>query len=221
MAKYIRVVEFYGLPGCGKTTLKDIMVSSPVINAGSIHDLLHFFIKEKVLYKLTHLPLKQWCLLSLFLLSLKGRRKNSKKFYIDLYYKVLVYSYFVIKPPYDYIIVDHGLIQQLGSILHNMNYEISDKSLQFFLRFVNSMKNTILVYCRISSTNSLNRIIGRNRSVGRIDAVMNDRQKALFYLEKEYNLFEIFSESANNVYELNMNKTPEELACEMYSLLRK
>lgn len=220
MASNCRVVDFYGLPGCGKTTLKNKLLEMEHISVDIAQNQMLHYKKESVLFKLIHLPFKQWWRLTLFLISLSGIRKNPKQYYIDLYSKVLAYSYFVEKSCCDLIVVDHGLVQQLGSILHNQNYELSERSLIYFMNFLDGMKGTIPVYCRLSSEISLMRMRQRKRNVGRIDAIMNDKDCALSLLEKEYSLFERISKASNesNV-ELNMMLAPEELASDILNKL--
>ena len=216
MARNIKIIEFYGLPGCGKTTLVNQLLSFESYRIGTVQDVMAFYNRKSVIYKLSHLPIRKWWILLTFLWSLSGKRKNGKDYYISLFYKTLAYSYSVNQSDFDLIVVDHGIIQQLGSILHNANYQISDKSLRKFLRFVNIFKETQKVYCYITSDLSLCRMKKRNRDGGRIDAVMYDTQIALQYLGNELVLFNNISKLLK--YEnpiLDMTKPTKSLADEV------
>lgn len=220
MAAIVKVIEFYGLPGCGKTTLRSNLLFSHSKQVGSIEDVMILYNNEPFFYRLFHLPIKQWFLLSIFLMTMPHKRKNSKSFYVALYYKVLAYTYCATKSPLDFVVVDHGIVQQLGSILHNMDYRLSDKSMKRFIMFLNSIEKTIFTYCQISSELSLNRIRFRKRDGGRVDAVMNDTNQAMFYLEKERLLFDRISDALdNNIFIIDMSKTPEELTTEVVRIM--
>ena len=220
MERDSKIIEFYGLPGCGKTTLRSNLLLSLSKHAGSIQDVMTLYKHESFFYRLFHLPIKQWCLLSIFLIMMPQKRKNTKSAYVALYYKVLAYAYCASKSPFDFIVVDHGIVQQLGSILHNMDYKLSDKSMKRVLLFLNSIKNSIFVYCQISSELSLSRIRARKRDGGRIDAVMNDTNQALYYLEKERMLFNKISDSLyNDKVIIDMSKSPEELTAEVVGIM--
>lgn len=220
MARNIKVIEFYGLPGCGKTTLMDLLLSSPRLRIGSIKEVMASYDKKTFFYKISHLPVKKWWLLMRFLWSLPNKRRNGRAYYIPLFYKSLAYSYSVFQSEYDLIVVDHGLVQQLGSILHVVGYQLSDKSLRQFAKFVNSLDETIEAYCHITSDLSLSRMRIRNRDGGRIDSVMNDTQAALQYLEKEQNLFDRVANVLSDTNPiLDMERPTEELANEVVKIV--
>ena len=101
-----------------------------------------------------------------------------------------------------------------------MDYRLSDKSMKRFIMFLNSIEKTIFTYCQISSELSLNRIRFRKRDGGRVDAVMNDTNQAMFYLEKERLLFDRISDALdNNIFIIDMSKTPEELTTEVVRIM--
>lgn len=220
MERNIKIIEFYGLPGCGKTTLRSNLLLLPSKHTGSIQEVMVLYKQESFFYRLFHLPIKRWWLLSMFLISIPEKRKNAKSDYVALFYKVLAYNYCASKSPFDFVVVDHGIVQQLGSILHNMDYKLSDKSLKRVLLFLNSIKNTLFAYCQISSELSLKRMKMRKRDGGRIDAVMNDTVQALYYLEKERMLFSKISDSLDNdKVIIDMSKSPEELTTEVVGIM--
>lgn len=221
MERNFKIIEFYGLPGCGKTTLRNKLLLSSSIRAGSIQDVMALYKQESFFYRLFHLPIKQWWLLSMFLITLPQKRKNAKTAYVTLFYKVLSYSYCAAKSSFDIVVVDHGLVQQLGTILHNMDYNISEKSLRRFVKFASDMKGVKIICCYITSELSLSRMRSRNRNGGRIDAVMNDTKKAIYFLDKERVLFERFSKAFNNNDSvLDMSKTPDVLSEEVFNMMR-
>ena len=184
MEQYPRVIEFYGLPGVGKSTVCDRLIGNDKRYV-KIKDVMVQYNNEHFIFKITHLPIKRWLKFTSFLLSLSGRNKNSIDEYLTFYYQVLAYSYCCTKMQGVTLVMDHGLVQQLGSILHNMDFAISYNSLHKFSKFLHSMRPLHIIYSRLSEEDALKRMRERKRDSGRIDAVMNDTEKALYLLQKE------------------------------------
>ena len=177
-----------------------------------INEVMKRYGQETILYKLLHLPINKWVSFTNFLLSLPDRKKNSRDEYFTFYYQILAYSYCTCKMQDSILVMDHGLVQQLGSILHNQDFNITDKSLRRFSKFLHSMQPLRIVYCRLSEEDALGRMRERKRDTGRIDAVMNDTDHAMSLLKKERKLFDkCYHSNKETIDVLDMSKTREDL----------
>ena len=176
--------------------------------------------KESLFFRLFHLPIVLWVRISLFLISSPGKRNNSFSEYITFYYILLSYSYFRYQKKYKYLIVDHGLIQQLASFLHNNEFQITDGPLNRFLAILNRVFPVYYVYCSLSSTKALDRIKLRNRNVGRIDKMKDETSNALFFLEKEACLFDRVSKKVKNGITVDMNQNINVIPYSIQRLLK-
>ena len=168
--------------------------------------------QESVFYKVLHLPIRKWISFTSFLLSLPDKNKNSRDEYVTFYYQILAYSYCTIKMKDSILVMDHGLVQQLGSILHNQDFNITDKSLNKFCKFLQTMQPLRIIYCKLPENEALHRMRLRKRDAGRIDAVMNDTDFAISLLEKERRLFDKCYNTNREIVEiLDMTKSREDL----------
>ena len=133
------------------------------------------------------------------------------KFLVDISDIILAYHYTRYQKHYDYLIVDHGLCQQLGSILHVNDFSISSKALYIFSKLVKLFEQFEFYYCSLPSEIALERMRNRKRNVGRIDAIMNDTNKAMGLLNKERQLFDrIYNALVNEGHMLDMTKPIEQ-----------
>ena len=177
-----------------------------------INEVMKRYGQETILYKILHLPIKKWVSFTNFLLSLPDKKKNSRDEYFTFYYQILAYSYCTVKMKDSILVMDHGLLQQLGSILHNLDFYITNKSLNKFRKFLQTMQTLRIIYCQLPENEALRRMRLRKRDAGRIDAVMSDTDFAISLLEKERNLFDKCYNTNKEIVEiLDMKKSREEL----------
>ena len=184
-----RILEFYGLPGAGKTSVCNILLGRYKATSKMV-DLVSLYKNESLFFKLTHLPIFSFFRFFWFLVFVPKKCKNEISVYKEFFFFILLYHYFKYQKRYDYLIVDHGFAQQLGSMLHNMDFDISDNNLKRFSSFVKSIDFLSLVYCQLPEQLALERMRKRGRNSGRIDAVMNNTDIAINLLFKENALFE-------------------------------
>lgn len=219
MGKAKQILEFYGLPGAGKSTICDGILNTEGISAAKVSDVMKHYHNESLFFKVIHFPVMIMLRLFLFLI-LASKKGNGKDAYIEFFYLSLSYDYFNYQNKYKYMIVDHGLIQQLGSFLHNSEFQTSALSLKLFRSFLSGIELLTIVDCRISETDALVRIKKRGRISGRIDAVIEQTDEALNLLKKENKLFEdVVSPHPSNFITLDMLKSREELLMEITQII--
>lgn len=198
MGKTPKIIEFFGLPGAGKTTLCSDILNKRDFNYVRINVLMEQYHAESFIYKMTHIPVALWLRLSFFLILSKRLKRNDKDSILSFYYLILAYSYCKKQNTYDYLIIDHGLIQQLGSFLHNYDYSISPNSLGCFLNIIKSDNSIIPIYCHLTEAIALKRIRIRKRDNGRIDKVMDNTELANHFLYEEKSLFDSVAKGLNS-----------------------
>ena len=219
MGKNKRIIEFYGLPGAGKTSVCQVLLDRYKASS-KMADLISLYKNESLFFKLTHLPMSSFFHFFWFLVFVPQKCKNTKSVYKEFFYFILLYHYFKYQEKYDYLIVDHGFAQQLGSMLHNMDYDISDNNLKRFSSFVKSIDYLSLVYCQLPEQLALERMRKRGRNSGRIDAVMNNTDIAINLLIKESALFDRLNRMMSGyVIKLDMNYPMKQVEANLLQVL--
>ena len=213
-----RILEFYGLPGAGKTSMCKVLLGRYRASSKMV-DLVGLYKNESLFFKLTHLPISSFFRFFWFLVFVPKKCKNEISVYKEFFFFILLYHYFKYQKKYDYLIADHGFAQQLGSMLHNMDFDISDNNLKRFSSFVKSIDFLSLVYCQLPEQLALERMRKRGRNSGRIDAVMNNTDIAINLLIKENALFDRLDKMMPGcVIKLDMNYPMKQV---MTNLLKK
>ena len=218
MGKTKRILEFYGLPGVGKTSVCHVLLGRYKASS-KMAELLSLYKNESLFFKLTHLPISSFLRFFWFLVFVPQKCKNEKMIYKEFFLFILLYHYFKYQKKYDYLIVDHGFAQQLGSMLHNMDYDISDNNLKRFSSFVKSIDFLSLVYCQLPEQLALERMRKRGRNSGRIDAVMSNTDIAINLLIKENALFDRLNRMIPDVIKLDMNYPMKQVEINLLQLL--
>lgn len=215
-----RIIDLYGLPGCGKTTLSSIILSNSKLQAANIKLLMVRFHSENFVVRLYSVPLLLWARLSVYFLLSGFFKKNSTDILKTYYYLALAYRYFRNQHHFRYLIVDHGMIQQFGSMLHNYDYSTSERKMNKFFHIITSGKNIVYSYCELSVESSLQRMKNRNRTNGRIDSVMNDFDVAIDLLNKEKSLFDSMCKKiGKSGVKLNMKEETKKVADNLLNAL--
>ena len=136
MAKNTIIVEFVGLPGCGKSTLANNLKSvfeQEGKKTGVWTDMTSDYKNSSFMQKLRCLSLKK-----IFqYIGLVGTCQYAftlKRYMIQYFVKIdILYRYVRKFGNYDYVLVDHGFFQQALSALYGS--KVSDN--QYFIRGIN------------------------------------------------------------------------------------
>lgn len=178
------IIEFAGLPGCGKTTLMN-----------AYRDELEKMGFRAIIYSEATKQLKQDSWLHL----LKSIRLPTLFLYLRLFscfpltrqrltliYKIsfkisMVYSWSRRYGKADYLLVDHGILQQMVSLCdfdRIDNPKIIDRISAVFAQ---ETPIDTLVFCDVDPDTALARMCNRNRLCGRIDQEPNIANKKKMY----------------------------------------
>lgn len=186
MGSHTKIIDFYGLPGCGKTTLvSKIIERCPATIRVANKRMAIKRCKLKFLISIRISDIIN-CVRYHFTIPKQYRRKDTSlwKFIKNYTY----YRFISLYSDYDIVCMDNSIIQSIVShqggqdLLDNEKHVIAVKNL-----ICNSMPITY-VWCDVEPVTSVNRIHMRGRKKGRID-LMEDKNKQLVSLQDERELY--------------------------------
>ena len=179
MAKHTQIIEFYGLPGCGKTTLcnslKELYLKKGY-KVGILTDATKqcSFLRVILVFKLYYL-IKFSCILMNYVKN--GIPLN---YAFSPFKRLLIYRCVKSFSDYDYFFIEHGVIQSMVSALYGYNSPIAIHNNPTYGKYLSVIPVDNYIYCKISQEKALERIRIRNRkSSGRFDQMPNDSLKEL------------------------------------------
>lgn len=220
MGQHTKIIEFYGLPGCGKSTLLDLLVNTPSSRSFcSLHTISESFKTASIWDKISSLPVKSWCAILSFLLSVPRVPVKKWKLYRSFFYISLMYRFCILHGVNcDYLVVDHGIFQAVVSVLYGHSYELTKKNLIRLNKIYCSLSIDYPIYCDISVRTSLLRVRQRGRkNNGRLDMLTSDeRLTNLLSLQKKQ-----FAQEFNMVSKSSLVLNMEQEESEIYSDLIK
>lgn len=219
MAAHTKIIDLFGLPACGKSTLiiylKNLNENDLVI--GSLRDVRNDA-KSHLLRYITCISIKIWIATMRLWLSIpreKIRKEISFKewllFGIDLVYARRHTNY-------DIVLNDPGVIQKLVSLEGGENLHELDSFRNAASNFIDVVELSRFIYCDIDAVISFKRMKNRNRSNGRID-IISDGNKQLNELVEEKKRFVFLSnilyKKGLSPYKLCMDGETSEIAEEL------
>lgn len=173
-----KIIEFNGLPGCGKTTLCDeIIRQSPEKKISYINSVSYEIKKIPFFLRVVNFPYKA-CLMVLCmyfttpLLPIREIRiyKNTLMF-------VIKYRFAQLMNQYDFLLEDHGLIQCIVSFFYRREKLFKPFHSRLIKRLYMEIGPSTIFFCDISVQTALKRMNIRNRNAGRIDRIKDDSEK--------------------------------------------
>lgn len=218
MIKHVHpiIIELYGLPGCGKTTLRDFLVQEPNGNVSYslMTELSQQYRKLSLYRKFKFIPICIWFCLLRFFLSMPLLSPKEWVFYKVLFKLSLIYNYSKYAVGLDYIVIDHGIIQAVVSLMNGKIDHLSETQMKHFQQIIRKLPFIYFVYCSLPVEESLVRIRIRKRNHGRLDVIQNDNNLREM-IAKEYVIFRSFFQgldSINNIISqcIDSSKSPEE-----------
>ena len=191
------IVDFYGLPGCGKSTiakgvyenLKKLQIDVSLFNKNEYLEeckIKKNYLKDYIRLLLPH-NLK---FIFEIIFNIKKYKKNQKVLKYDLKERiwkelrlVILYDKLAYTKSDSVILVDQGIIQDFSDYI--MFRDITDDVIENYLeKYTQSKNEFIFVNCEISVNESINRIKSRNRKIYSFD-YLTEQQKILKNINKE------------------------------------
>ncbi len=225
MATHTQIIDLYGIPACGKSTLAENLtkLSSEKMKMATMVECIHSARKNKLKFFRSFSSKN-------ILASVRLKISvpiDSKRKAIPLWNILImgVYKEYVRKyTNYDIVVTDHGDIQRFVSLERGDDLHESKKFLKACDRYLDVSLSTNYVYCRINAEEALRRMNGRGREKGRIDLIKDPKVK-LQELEKETKCFDFWTsmlkEKGFSVIELNMEQSSPMIADKLLSFIQK
>lgn len=223
MGAHTKIIDLFGTPACGKSTLAIYIKENSEIKVGIKKDIVKES-KQIFCYKyLLSFRLKEIlsCAKYHFAIPKHKRRKGS-----PLYNFILNYNYYNFisnYSNYDAVVIDNSLVQSIIShqnaadLLGNPNFKERVKEI------LSSPENTIYVWCDIMPEVSLERMEYRGRYKGRID-LQTDRDNKLKALNEEREqcrqYYNLLKQIGAKVVVLDCNKSTNEIAEEFFRKIK-
>lgn len=219
MGQHTKIIDLYGLPGCGKTTLMTYLKdkSDSSIDFGYLPDITGRLKKNYVAAFFRAFSLRQFFLLTRFFVSLPILPIKNWNIYAGFYELSWVYNFARYCSDRDYILVDHGIVQSIGSLTYGHVETLPKKSEKYLVKLLGLFAIEEYCFCKITPEMALERIRKRNRQSGRgrLDLIKDD-EKLVKELTKQDKLFSSISElvpqhTPGKSLVLNMNASESEL----------
>ena len=197
MAAHTQIIDLYGIPACGKTTLARYMASHPAegLKVSTMEDCMVAAMNDKRHLLLSISFKNLWASIRLkFSAPLDKKRRviPLKSILLMGAYKQFILKY----TDYDIVITDHGDIQSFVSLERGENLHESGTFLKACYNYLNVSLSNTYVYCKVDEEEALRRMNVRGREKGRID-IVSDPTKQLLELESESNRFDFWTTVLN------------------------
>lgn len=219
MGAHTKIIDLFGTPACGKSTLATYIKENAKIKVGIKKDIVKeskqiFCYKYLLSFRLTDILS---CAKYHYAIPKQNRRKGSPLYNFILNYNY--YSFISNYSKYDAVVIDNSVVQSI--ISHQNAADLLGDSYfkESVKQILSSLKNITYVWCDIEPEVSLERMETRGRSKGRIDLKVN-REEKLRALSEERNqcrqYYNLLKQIGAEVLVLNCNKSTNEIAEEFF-----
>jgi thymidylate kinase len=221
MAENTVIVEFVGLPACGKSTLCESIKKYEIANNKKVavwNDLTMAFKHTSVLKMLDSISISQFYKYIKLFTSLTVKKERKYYMYWFALKISLLYRFAQKYLDVDLVLIDHGFFQQAVSMQCGDDVSLNKAFMKQFKKILNSeTKIDYLIKCDLDYKIAMQRMIQRKRlGEGRLDAVSDEGILETMFLKEEKN-FSCILECAKDVNSVkkfiivDMSKEPSEI----------
>ena len=220
MASHTQIIDLYGIPACGKTTLAKYMASNPAygLKVATMRDCITAALNDKWHLLLSVTPGNLWASIRLKFSAPLDKKRSAipfRRVVLMGAFKNYVRKY----TDYDIVVTDHGDIQRFVAMERGDNLHKSSRFMGACLHYLDVSLSTTYVYCQIDAQDALERMNGRGREKGRIDLI-TDQHIKFQELEKESKCFDfwttVLKERESSYIELNMRDSTSATADKLF-----
>lgn len=165
------IIEFNGLPGCGKTTTTNHLIGMFEDNRFKVARLFDINMNKPLMIvnSLKYKRLKFLFAIISLAATIKPFNKKRIKVALVTYYILLKYS-MLPKTKYDVVLVDQGIIQSIISLYHIDSMDTESKRVENTLKYLFDFhKSLTIVNCNSKTNTVFSRIKKRKYNGGRFD----------------------------------------------------
>ena len=223
MAVHTQIIDLYGIPACGKTTLAKYLANHPKngLKVVTMRDCILTALNDKW-HLFMSVSLKNiWASIRLKYSAPLDKKRSAIPFRRVLL--MGLFKNYVLKyTDYDIVITDHGDIQRFVALERGDNLHNSRRFLDACLHYLQVSLSTTYVYCQLDAQDALQRMNGRGRDKGRIDLI-TDQHIKLQEMETESKCFDfwttILKERKASPIELDMRDATSVVANKLFSYI--
>lgn len=200
MSKGTKIIEFFGMPSCGKTTLCNTLQNENEQQGKMVaitENLANEYANSSLWKKTRSIPVYiLFSLLRLFA-AVPFTGFSYLRRYKVLLRKEILYNFAKRYSKYDYVYIDHGLAQGLIQLVYEYPDSLNEKTLLLAKKVFQKSKADSIVYCKVSPETTLKRIRKRNNPrKSRLDCI-NDDNVLIQKLSLQELLFDKLAEMLN------------------------
>lgn len=178
-----KIIEFFGIPACGKSTIVEYLLKMQHNkNVVSYASLSKDFLHASVIKKIHSIP---WGDIIQTLRLAKHVKSKRNNYYFERLFplwKILIcYKFAQRYSRYDLIYVDHGLSQSLISLIGGSELTSDLAFYSIAKSFLFRQNNIQYVYCHVDIDTALSRLQNRGPHKGRFN-----KDNDILILKKEY-----------------------------------
>lgn len=178
MSKGTKIIEFFGMPSCGKTTLCNTLQNENEQQGKMVaitENLANEYANSSLWKKTRSIPVYiLFSLLRLFA-AVPFTGFSYLRRYKVLLRKEILYNFAKRYSKYDYVYIDHGLAQGLIQLVYEYPDSLNEKTLLLAKKVFQKSKADSIVYCKVSPETTLKRIRKRNNPrKSRLDCINDD-----------------------------------------------
>lgn len=171
MAKNTTVVELFGIPACGKTTLASAICSISDSKIVDSNQALRDFKKLNLVKKLLcHDPIALIRVL-FFVFQFPFDERHIRLGLTNVYRQIVLNNYYSRFSDYDCVVIDHGFVQSLVSWMWGKDVPYKQWFISSVKQLLPYFDNEIKVFCQVPISVAIQRIIDRGRFKGRFDTM--------------------------------------------------
>ncbi|SER59808.1 AAA family ATPase [Salisediminibacterium halotolerans] len=219
----MKVFEFIGVPGSGKSTLTEEVIRSlensglKVASYSSIKNNLSFnrgnyFERVSNIMMFFIFILLNINIIYSIIRIVENKCKMDTIYYTYVFMRNL-FQIYKLKKEYELVVLDEGFVQKLWSISINNKINFEDEGANLFEKIVNKLDLSYsLIFVEIDLQEAINRILARGKEKGRfnklarseLESMLNKNYLELYMLSQS--LREHVTLTLNGEYEVHVNK---------------